>query len=290
MDIHEHLKSNLNSDEVFAIAKALHDNYQPFLLDCQVWDLLQNIIPDSLFTHLLLPHKKTVIGHKIINDIVMNVYFGERKIKYHLSLRHMNNEDEVSVFEFNVGSSRLDYARINGHSYAYEIKTELDSLEKLEKQISDYSQVFEYIHVVCHPDHYHKVANMTPEYCGIITYNTEKDDLPFSFRRKRVANPYVNPIVQIASLTAKELGKILKDEGFEQHHPIERENKEELILSKISSKKINHHFKETVKRRFQKRWEFICKNVDKIEPIDLQPFFKSTADPYWVYYKNSSMV
>lgn len=289
MEIHDYLKKHMGPEEVFRLAKLLHDNYQPFLLDSQVWDLLQKSIPNEIYTELLLPHKQNIVGHKLVNDIVMNVYFGERKVKYHLSLKYMNRSDEISMFEFNIGSSRLDYARINGHSYAYEIKTELDSLEKLEKQIIDYSKAFDYVQVVCHPDHYHNVKTKVPSYCGIVTYNTKKKDCPFSFRQRRVTNSEINPAFQLSALTTKELEKILKDEG-RKSVPSEREYREEMILTILSAKQINHHFKEKVKRRFQKRWEFICNNINKIEPIDVQSFFKSTADPYWVYYKNSTMV
>ncbi len=289
MNIHEYLKTNVDEYEMFRIAKSLNDNYQPFLLDCQVWELLQNVVPKNIFNDVFLPYKNDIVGHKIVNDIVMNTYFGERKVKYHLSKKYMGRTDEVSVFEFNVGSSRLDFARVNGSSYAYEIKTELDSLEKLEKQMIDYSKVFEYLHVVCHPDHLNKVKTKVPSYCGIVTYNSEKVDFPFYYRRKRFLNPNLNSKSQLESLTTRELEKILKKEGYNSVPEI-REEREYVLLEKLSSKKINHHFKETIKRRFHKRWNFVCLNIDNIQPIDIQPFFKSTADPYWVYYKNSSMV
>jgi len=290
VDIYMHLKSRFSATELFKIAKALHDNYQPFLLDCQVWELIKTIVPGDAYHELLQPLSNHIVGHRVVNDIVMNNYFGERKVKYHLSLKFMGREDEVSAFEFNVGSSRLDFARINGHSYAYEIKTELDSLDKLEKQITDYSKVFEYVHVVCHPEHFKKVKESVPEYCGIITYNTGKPDFPFSFKQKRSKNPELNLQVQLSTLTTKELEKIIRDEGWKSTLPMERIDREELILSKLTEEKINHLFKESIKRRFYKRWTYICENLDKIQPIDLQPFFKSNADPYWVYYKNSSMV
>lgn len=289
MEIYNHLKERFNTSEVFKIAKSLHDNYQPFLLDSEVWDLLRKFIPEDIYEELMLPYEKHIVGHKLVNDIVMSSYFGEQKIKYHLSSRYMNRNNEVSMFEFNIGSSRLDYARINGHSYAYEIKTELDSLDKLEKQVTDYSKAFDYVQVVCHPDHYIKVKTIVPAYCGIVTYNTEKKECPFSFRQKRCLNKDIDSVYQLSALTTRELEKILKDVDYKDI-PKDRQSREELILSNFSNKQINHHFKKMVKARFQKRWNFICDNIDKIEPIDVQSFFQSNADPYWVYYKNSSMV
>jgi len=289
MNIHSDLKRYVETKELSKIVKKIHDNYQPFLLDSQVWDLLKRSFPEDIYRELLLQYEEHIVGHKLVNDIVMNLYFGEKKVKYHLLLKYLNRKDEVSMFELNIGTSRLDFARINGHSYAYEIKTELDSLDKLEKQIADYSKAFEYVQVVCHPDHYKKVKEKVPDYCGIVTYNSSKENLPFSFKQKRTLNFAVDSAFQLSTLTTKELEKILKDVGL-RGIPQSREDREEQVLSLLSKKQINHHFKERVKDRFQKRWSFICDNIDNIEPIDIQSFFKSTADPFWVYYKNSSMV
>jgi hypothetical protein len=291
MEWQDIIRSHLGSDELFNVVRALHDSYQPFLLDCQVWDLLERVIPYPIYEEFLLPCKKEVLGHQLVNDIVMNFYFGEKKVKYHLSRKYMERDDEISTFEFNVGASRLDFARLNGYSYAYEIKTELDSLDKLDKQLQDYSAVFEFLHVVCHPDHYKKVIEIIPEYCGVITYNTQKAEFPFSFRKKRLLNPDVDPRIQLTTLTSKELDKIMK--RTLQKSVVasdDRHEKEQLLLEHLSKEKINHLFKEAIKQRFCKRWQFVKGNIDNIQPIDLQSFFKSTADPRWVYYKNSSMV
>ncbi|MBB6021370.1 hypothetical protein HNR77_002465 [Paenibacillus sp. JGP012] len=289
MNIHSDLKRYVETKELSRIVKKIHDNYQPFLLDSQVWDLLKRSFPEDIYRELLLQYEEHMVGHKLVNDIVMNLYFGEKKVKYHLLLKYLNRKEEVSMFELNIGTSRLDFARINGHSYAYEIKTELDSLDKLEKQIADYSKAFEYVQVVCHPDHYNKVKEKVPDYCGIVTYNSNKENLPFSFKQKRSVNYEIDPVIQISSLTTKELEKILKDQRVESI-PQNRKCREDLIMSLLSNKQINHHFKERVKERFQKRWVFICDNITKIEPIDIQAFFNSNVDPFWIYYKNSSIV
>ncbi|MDN4617685.1 sce7726 family protein [Paenibacillus sp. PsM32] len=289
MNIHSDLKQRTTAEELTRIVKTLHDHYHPFLLDNQVWDLLKRTLPEMIYEDVISPYQEHIVGHKLVNNIVMNLYFGEKKVKYHLSQKYLHRKGEVSMFELNLGSSRLDYARINGHSYAYEIKTELDSLDKLEKQISDYSKAFEYVQVVCHPYHYKKVKENVPSFCGIVTYNDCKTDLPFSFKQKRLRNPNIDASFQLSTLTAKELDKILKEENL-NIDSLDRQSKQELISLSLSSAKINHHFKEKIKARFQKRWDFVCSHIDSIEPIDIQSFFKSNADPYWVYYKNSSIV
>jgi hypothetical protein len=52
--------------------------------------------------------------------------------------------------EFKVANSVADAVIINGTSTVYEIKTELDSPEKLQKQIEDYQKAFAKIYLVTH--------------------------------------------------------------------------------------------------------------------------------------------
>lgn len=52
-----------------------------------------------------------------------------------------------------VDSRRVDLVRVSDRSYAYEVKTEFDNLDKMAKQVGDYAKVFEYLTVVLHPRH-----------------------------------------------------------------------------------------------------------------------------------------
>lgn len=285
----DRLDNYLDAKEIQIIAKNLHDNYQLFQSDYEVWEMLAHHFPNNVYSEVLEPYKKTIVGHKIVNQIVMSRYFGEKKIKYHFATKYLNRVDEISVFEMNVGSSRLDFARVNGHSYAYEIKTELDSLDKLEKQINDYSKVFEYVSVITHMTHYNKVKAMVPEFVGIWTYDFQKSGCKFQPRKKRLKNNGIDVMAQIAVLTSKELEVIIKEEGISDIPP-NRIGRERLVCSNVNNRSLNNHFKKAIRSRFAKRWNFVCENINEIEPIDIQSFFKSTADPYWIYYKNSSIV
>lgn len=50
--------------------------------------------------------------------------------------------------ELRVETSKADIAIFNGTSHIYEIKTNLDTFERLSKQIEDYKKVFEYVNIV----------------------------------------------------------------------------------------------------------------------------------------------
>jgi hypothetical protein len=282
------IENSLEHDELVKISRILYGMYDPFLLDLNIWSIIEQVLPCETFNKIK-QYKQSIVGHSIINELVIKYFPGEITVKYNFIKNYLNRYDEITTFELNVGSSRLDIGRINGKSIAYEIKTELDTLDKLEKQLNDYSKVFEYIYVITHPCHYKKTLTIIPDHCGIITYNLHKNNCKFSFKKKAEKNNQIQPKDQLAILSKKELNWILKQLG-ETIIPTERSAKEELILGKYSSRKINTLFKRALKKRYNANWEHLCNNFVKIKPVDVQSFFSTQADPYWVYYKNSSIV
>ena len=94
-------------------------------------------------------------------------YQGEELIKYKIAKKYLSKET-VAAFEIKVGTSRADFASINGVSRCYEIKTKLDNLRKLSKQVNDYSSVFEYNTVILDQKHLVQALKDLPEEYGII--------------------------------------------------------------------------------------------------------------------------
>ena len=134
--------------------------------------------------------------HKIINDGIINNYNGEVKIKA-LLVDYFIKDNAVSCFEIRANSSRLDYLRINGESISYEIKSELDTLVKLEKQVNDYSELFEYNYIVSHIRHIEKAKEIIPCNYGIINIT----DNEISIERKAKKNRQIDSNKQLNLLT-----------------------------------------------------------------------------------------
>lgn len=59
----------------------------------------------------------------------------------------------LTLNEFKIGKSIADLVLLNGSAKIYEIKTELDSLDKLEKQIKDYLKFADKIYIVTDDAH-----------------------------------------------------------------------------------------------------------------------------------------
>jgi hypothetical protein len=59
--------------------------------------------------------------------------------------------------EFKIGGSIADFVLLNGEARIFEIKTDLDGLEKLSKQLKDYSQFANKVYVVSSSRHTNKL-------------------------------------------------------------------------------------------------------------------------------------
>lgn len=73
--------------------------------------------------------------------------------------------------EFRVGECKADVAILNGTATVYEIKSERDSLNRLERQIAAYSTVFAKVYVIAAEGHVHAVERTVPDFVGIMQLN-----------------------------------------------------------------------------------------------------------------------
>ena len=72
------------------------------------------------------------------------------------------------INEFRVGRSKADTVLFNGTATAYEIKSERDTLSRLEDQVSDYYKVFPYVNVIAGENHIQALESLFPKNIGIL--------------------------------------------------------------------------------------------------------------------------
>tara|TARA_R110000787_G_scaffold249816_1_gene355404 strand:- start:2967 stop:3842 length:876 start_codon:yes stop_codon:yes gene_type:complete len=75
--------------------------------------------------------------------------------------------------EFWAGEARVDIGIVNGTSTAYEIKTELDTLDRLSNQLHWYSKVFDRVYVVVANKNWPSIAKVLPRHVGLITMSPD---------------------------------------------------------------------------------------------------------------------
>jgi len=70
--------------------------------------------------------------------------------------------------EFIAGVSKADAVLINGTSTVYEIKSEFDSVERLQSQLGSYGEIFDRIYVCTHVSQIKRIEPILPAHVGII--------------------------------------------------------------------------------------------------------------------------
>lgn len=99
-----------------------------------------------------------------------NEYFFKNTLKNELLVKRHSKElyDVKGLSELPVGSSIADYLIINGEGNIYEIKSDLDTLYRLEGQIIDYYKAFKHVNVVLSEANYKDFLNVIDnKYLGV---------------------------------------------------------------------------------------------------------------------------
>lgn len=77
-----------------------------------------------------------------------NEYFYKNTLLNKLLLGVHSVNTTTALTEMSIAKSKADFVLINGKAVVYEIKTELDNLERLNAQIDDYYKAFDHVAVV----------------------------------------------------------------------------------------------------------------------------------------------
>lgn len=177
-----------------------------------------------------------VYKNEIINDILLKEYA---------------HKDTVVFNEFRIKKSIVDLVMFNGHSRAFEIKTEYDSEFRLAGQLSEYTKLFQQCYVVV-PEHL-KDAYMCdiPETVGLIVLC--KCDGKLSLKEVREASVNENIDVSLMmkclrtneykSIVKQAYGQIPKVSCFKMYDECER------LLSLLPASELHKYFLDTIKSR-----------------------------------------
>jgi hypothetical protein len=251
------------ADNKHAIIRQVAKRYHTLSYLPQLQELFSLILPQEDYTSLA-----KFDLHQRINLHLLDQYPGEQAIKYAL-FKAFKEKQLVAAFEMNVNNSRLDFLTINGVTTGYEIKSSLDTLQKLAKQSADYLKAFEFNNIVIDERHLKNAQQIVPEHYGIITIHRG--------RKKTIQlgtyNYGIDPEFQLRLLTKKELISVFGDRPLAD------------ILRDFDPITINSNFKQVLKARYQDRWRFITSRAEQILPLDVQFFFNANIEPKHIYYQ-----
>lgn len=139
--------------------------------------LFSSVLKDSGFASTL---RKTATWGDVFKkayNFLLKRYRSEYVFKNIITNRLMLERygfDEASLLtEFRVDNVKSDILILNGSSYAYEIKTELDNLDRLASQIAAYLKTFDYVSVVASESYAEKIKGVIPARVGLLMLDAE---------------------------------------------------------------------------------------------------------------------
>ena len=147
-----------------------------------------------------------------MNDLEIRRNFHSKRLR-----RQHAQEDTLVIDELglNHGRCRADIAVVNGHFIGYEIKSNSDSLRRLENQVESYNAVFDKISVIVGDRHINSIRSHIPEWWGVIvSVNGPRGAVNFGTIRKAQTNKKVDPISIARLLWRNEAEEILRQKNL----------------------------------------------------------------------------
>lgn len=177
-----------------------------------------------------------VYKNEIINDILLKEYA---------------HKDTTVFNEFRIQKSIVDLVMFNGHSRAFEIKTEYDSTFRLAKQLSEYTRLFQQCYVVFPENMLRTYSNEVPPNIGLIILKDNNGHITLEKVREATINENIDVTLLMKCLHTEEYKKIVFDfygylpdvSCFKMYEECEK------LIQKISKDKLQNYFLNLMKHR-----------------------------------------
>lgn len=139
---------------------------------------------------------------------VRNEYVYRSALIHNILLGRHSLRTASMLTEFRIGSSKADMVILNGCGTVYEIKSDKDSLVRLDSQIENYRKAFNKIYVITGAIHLEDVLNKTDSNIGVMSL-TRWNRITI-VRDAKEDNDYICPTTIFDSLRVNEALDILK--------------------------------------------------------------------------------
>lgn len=130
-------------------------------------------------------------------------YVYKNEIANQLLLKYHSDNSATLLKEVASNTSIADIVIINGNTVAYEIKTELDSFERLPGQIESYRILYDYLYIVTHPAAVKSLRTRIDKGVGIIVFSA--DGTLKTIRKAGSNTRFFNPDKAVFTLRQAEL-------------------------------------------------------------------------------------
>ena len=98
--------------------------------------------------------------YRFMSKSYRNEYFYQNTLLNKLLLGKHSINTTTALTQIPISKSKADFILINGKAVVYEIKTELDTFERLDTQLRDYFKAFNHVCVVTSDSQYDRAASL----------------------------------------------------------------------------------------------------------------------------------
>ncbi|MFA9465004.1 MAG: sce7726 family protein [Velocimicrobium sp.] len=177
----------------------------------------------------------------------------------------------IALTELPIDKSKADFVMINGKGVVYEIKTELDNLDRIETQIQDYYKAFTEVVVVTYEDNIEKVMATVPQSVGIMLLTKRQALKPV--RNAEIVDKYLDYYTIFKILRKNEFEQILLDNKLKLPEVIQFEYYKECysLIKGIDIQKLHNEMLEQLKTRMRIETVEFC--LDSPKELRLLTYF-----------------
>lgn len=145
--------------------------------------------------------------YRFMSKAYRNEYFYQNTLLNKLLLKKHNIHTTSALRQIPINKSKADFILINGKARVYEIKTELDSFERLDSQLKDYYKAFDQVCVVTSESQYERAASLLANTPVGIYVLTSKNTISLKLKKE--------PIADSSKLDYTTIFKVLRKREFE---------------------------------------------------------------------------
>lgn len=201
-------------------------------------------------------------GYNLLAQNYRSEYVYKSTLLNDFILTNYSLDDTIILNEFRINDSIADVVLVNGTNKVFEIKTELDTLERFKSQVIDYYKAFSEVYLVTHFSVYEKYLKLIDKRVGVIIY-TENNTLQEIREAEKVVE-YLDIPTMMASLRKPEYLALVRTlVGFvPEATPVFLYQECLSILLQFTPKEVQYAYHKILKKRISE-----AKNIDINEKV-----------------------
>ncbi len=164
------------------------------------------------------------------------------------------------------GRTRVDVATVGDTLHGFEIKSQVDTLSRLQSQLRDYGAVFDEITLVIGLKHLTGVMNELPTWCGILLAHREEGRVTLEPFRRGATNHHRDPLCLAQLLWREEALAVLERHGHDKGvRSKPRAALWERLAERLALQELAYEVREAMKVRGE-TWRAAARGNDQSRP------------------------